>query len=94
MAVRLEGTIKRYIGLSTDAKPNPAYGAGPDDASLTKTDVLPGSSFLESDTGKIYRYDGTEWRYGGPAENPQELLLAALLLEVRELRETISLVTA
>lgn len=47
MAVRLEGTIKRFIGTSTDEKPT--------------TDVPPGSSFLESNTGVVSRYDGTVW---------------------------------
>ena len=47
MAVRLEATIKRFIGLSTDQKPQDAIPAG--------------SSFLESDTGIVHRFDGRSW---------------------------------
>ena len=58
MAATLEGTIKRYIGLSTDRKPGvdpvPVGGeAGPP----------AGSTFLESDTGAIYRYHNGAWRH-------------------------------
>ena len=47
MAVRLEGTIKRFIGTSSDEKPT--------------TDVPPGSSFLEANTGIVSRFDGMTW---------------------------------
>jgi hypothetical protein len=47
MAVKLIGTIQRYIGLSTDTKP---------------TGVLVGSEFIEYNTGIVYTtYDGTNW---------------------------------
>lgn len=54
MAVKLEATTHRYLGLSTDEKP------------LTGSDnraIATGSSFLETDTGNIYRFDGTHWRF-------------------------------
>lgn len=54
----LEGTIKRYIGLSTETKPNPY------DGSLLDGETLPaGSTFLESDTFRIARWDGGSWSY-------------------------------
>lgn len=60
MTVRLEGTIKRFIGTSTDEKPRtPSYG--PSRPASTDSDIPPGSSFLESDTGRIYRWSGVEW---------------------------------
>jgi len=47
MTVRLEATIKRFIGLSTDTKP---------------TGVPPGSYFWCHDTGTLLKtYDGTNW---------------------------------
>ena len=47
MAVKLIGTIQRYIGLSTDTKP---------------TGVPVGSEFEEHNTGAVYKtYDGTNW---------------------------------
>lgn len=55
----LEGSISRFIGLSTDDKPGSLRGD-------TKLPV--GSSFFETDTWRIARYDGTLWRY--EAENP------------------------
>ena len=59
MAVKLEGTIKRFIGLSTDTKPRPG---GFVDGNAIET-IQPGSSFLESDTGRIFRWDGSDWTY-------------------------------
>jgi hypothetical protein len=47
MTVKLETTIKRFIGLSTDTKP---------------TGVQPGSYFWCYDTGTLFKtYDGTNW---------------------------------
>jgi hypothetical protein len=56
MAVKLETTIRKYIGLSSDGKP---------------TGVPVGSTFIEYDTKSLYKtYDGTNWvklgsTYGG-----------------------------
>ena len=78
MAVKLETTIKRYIGLSTDEKP---------------TDAQPfGSSFLESDTGRIWRY-GTEGWALPIQEDEQVELLSALLVEVLRIGKLITLAT-
>ena len=49
MAVRNTGQIphsQNFVGLSTDIKPSKAYV---------------GDVFFESDTGKIYKYNGTNW---------------------------------
>lgn len=73
--VKLEGTIKRFIGLSTDAKP-----------ASSLDDVIPvGSSFMEIDTGKIYRFDGAVWTYGTLTDD-QVQLLTLIYLELQKLR--------
>lgn len=56
MTVRLEGTTKRWIGLSTDHKPQSAGGFG-----KAHDEIPPGSSFLEADTGVVYRWTGKSW---------------------------------
>ena len=74
MAVRLESTIKRYIGLSTDIKP----------AHQTDT-IPPGSSFLEEDTGLVYRSTGTAWAMHDPGDE-QMLVLREILRELVNVR--------
>ena len=70
MAVKLESTIKRFIGLSTDTKP-----IWEDE---TNERLLPaGSSFLESDTGKIFRFNGAGWTHYEPID-AQESYLSAI----------------
>ena len=74
MAVRLEGQIKRYIGLSDDAKPD----------HQTET-IQAGSSFLESNTGRIYRSTGSAWLMFEPVEE-QDLILSSILQELVKIR--------
>ena len=84
MAVRLEQQIKRYLGSSTDAKPKPGD---------TGEELLPGSSFLETDTGKIYRWDGFVWQC--PEADQQVLsVLQMILVELTQLRELAELATS
>ena len=64
MAVRLEGSIRRYIGTSADQKPT--------------AEVRAGSSFMETDTGRIARYNGESWQ-SVPASLDD---VAPLLMEV------------
>lgn len=71
MAVRLEGTIKRWIGESTDTKPTEG--------------VPPGSNFLETDTGRIYRWDSSIWTVYVPADS-QVVVLDAIHLELMRTR--------
>ena len=84
--VKLEASIQRYIGLSSDQKPGPHTDG---------TSVPPGSSFLETDTGKIYRFSGTEtgWVFFQPA-NEELALLQLIYVELRQLREITQLVNA
>lgn len=88
--VRLEGSIRRWVGLSTDEKPY--VGLQIDGVTITTaTDIPPGSSFLESDTGRIYRWSGNEWRLPQAATDDHLLVLQALLSEIRELRLAVEL---
>ena len=70
--VRLEGTIKRYIGASTDEKPT--------------EEIPPGSSFLETNTGAVWRFDGRVWIVAPSGEAVSALLevVISLLVDVRE----------
>ena len=78
MAVRLETTIKRYIGLSTDERP---------------TDAQPfGSSLLESDTGRIWKYGIEGWTLP-IIEDEQVQLLSALVVEVLRIGRLLTLAT-
>lgn len=65
----LETTIQRYIGRSADDKPGTLRGS-------TKPPV--GSTFFETDTWQIARYDGSLWRY--EPDNP-------VLAELQEIRD-------
>ena len=92
MTVKLEGTIKRFIGLSTDRKPaigwNPRDDAGVE-LTLTATDLPAGSSFLETDTGTIWRWNGSTWT-ASPVDNALAEWLGLIygeLVKLRELKE-------
>ena len=89
MTIRLEGAIKRWIGKSSDTKPYPGQVLSQDngpDVVLTANDVPAGSSFLEEDTGRIYRWSGTEWTYTLPIDAQAEYL-QAILFELASIRE-------
>lgn len=88
MAVKLEGAVKRYIGLSTDEKPRPFVRGG----NMPEGETLPpGSSFLETDTGRIYRFDGDNTWSHALSGDAVEVYLAAILAELTALRETVTL---
>jgi len=77
MTVTLESTIKRYIGLSTDEKPVGDFANG---------EVLPvGSSFLETDTSRIYRWTGQLW-VSADLIDEQATLLNAMFQELYAMR--------
>ena len=92
MTVLLEGTTRRWIGLSTDEKPRPGQtGFDPatgQSAPLTEGDVPAGSSFLETDTGRIYRWNGEQWTVHVP-ENENAEYLAAILFKLASIEEAI-----
>ena len=78
MAATLETTIKRFIGSSFDDKP---------------LAVPAGSSFLETDTGKIHRFDGTLWAHAEGVDE-QQLTLQLVLVELTQIRELLTLATS
>lgn len=81
MAVTLESVVKRWVGLSTDTKPQP-------NADST---IPAGSSFLESDTGHIFRWNGDQWQY--PEDNMNELdALRAILFRLENIDTRLALV--
>ena len=92
MAIRLEASVKRYIGLSTDAKPT--VGTSYDGTVITDNDLPAGSTFLEEDvfladgTQRIARWNGKKWTYPLLAEaaNPVADAFAVLRLELAALR--------
>lgn len=65
MAVKLEHSVRRYLGLSTDTKPT--VGTYLDGVEIEARHLSPGSSFLETDTGRIYRWNGEEWTHPSTA---------------------------
>lgn len=83
--VRIVTTTKRYIGLSSDTKPyvgvqHPWVTETPD--FVQPRDIPAGSTFLESDTGRLFRYDGANWKYAWTDDGIRELL-SAILNELR-----------
>ena len=90
MTVRLEGAIKRYLGLSTDTKP--ALGYQSDGSTIAATDLPAGSSFMETDTGRIYRWNGSDSWTMAVAEADEHLyVLQAMLVEITQLRQMVEL---
>ena len=85
MAVKLETSIRRYIGLSTDEKPVIGYQV--DGSTLAAVDLPAGSSFLESDTGLIYRWDGRAWAIPAIAGDEATRLLSLIAADLRRLVE-------
>ena len=96
MAVRLEGAIKRWLGESTDVKPAPGQTQF-DPALNTYTplvalDIPAGSSFLETDTGHIYRWNGIDaWTRQPDEDNLLLPVLEAMLIELTQLRQMVEL---
>lgn len=84
MATRLEGSIQRWLGLSSDTKPG--TGSQPDGSTIALVDIPVGSSFLESDTGTIYRWTGTAWVAPAPDQRVIDLLSRILEEAYRERR--------
>ena len=91
MTVLLEGTTRRYIGLSTDEKPS--VGLQIDGHTVGANDLPVGSSFLETDTGRIYRWNGNAWTVPALESDDQLFVLQAILIEVTQLREMVALVS-
>ena len=93
MAVRLEGSIKRFIGESRDEKPIPGQTIFDPvrNTSLLIADIPAGSSFLETDTGIIWRWTGYKWSSAPADESDQVYVLEAILVQLTELRQMVAL---
>ena len=88
MTVKLESTIKRYIGLSTDDKPTPGEYSDAAARVLTAEDVPPGSTFKD-DRGRISTWNGSDWHEPSAAADTVTAIVEAigeLRLEVAQLR--------
>ena len=80
MTVKLEGTIKRFIGLSSDRKP------GVDPVPVEGESAPPaGSTFFESDTGTIYRYDQGGWQIPESQVDQTNVLLGHIYTELQRI---------
>ena len=88
MAVRLETSIRRFIGLSTDEKPVPGVRRLEDDHLYTAADIPAGSTLLETDRGWLWHYDGERWVRAAP-DTSMEVWAAAILAELASIREAI-----
>ena len=98
MAVREVGVIaKRFTGLSTDQKPyvgqedlrTATAADGAVVASihvLTGADVPGGSEFLETDTGRTFRWNGSTWIRVTEPEDPVPVLrqIAGTLVDLKD----------
>lgn len=76
------GATKRWIGLSTDPKPT----------LQTESVLPPGSTVLETDTGRIARWNGEAWIYGDE-DKGADALLAAIYHELVRIRTVLELFT-
>ena len=90
---RLENSTARYIGTSVENKPAARGISIGSDGVESIIPIPPGSSFLETDTGHIFRFDGNAWVYS-PASGDTEALLGAILAELTMLREAVQLAIA
>ena len=70
MTVSLLQSPQAYAGLSTDAKP--------------RSGVYAGATFEETDTGRLFRWDGVSW--SASASPAGDATLADVVAEVRALR--------
>lgn len=91
MAVRLETKVKHFLADSSEDQ-LPRVGVAWEGVVLPAADLPVGSSVLYRDTGQIAWWNGRDWMPAMPTD-AMELYLAAILDEVRQLRESISLVT-
>ena len=92
MGVRLETRPKRFLADNA-GDDLPRVGMLLDGAVLTAADLPAGSTVLYADSGKIKRWNGSEWSEVA-ANETQEALLAAILAELQTLNQRLAIVTA
>ena len=84
------GNIHRYIGDSFERKPMPGEKLE-DGTTIDRTgnkSIPAGSSFLEEDTGRIFRWTGQRW-VAPPVPQPDPRI-DVLLDEIQALREELT----
>lgn len=81
--MRLETSIKRYIGDSSERKPLPGELQA-DNTILLATDLPSGSSFFEEDTGFVSRWTGYVWTTAPPERATEELTVLKEILSLLE----------
>lgn len=79
---RTDVTIHRWLGDSHEPKPMPGLKTD----GVTVPSIPAGSSFMEDDTGKIYRWNGLRWV--GPVD-VDDGGNAVILSEIKALRQEI-----
>ena len=82
MAVKKEATIARFIGLSTDEKP-----VWDTEDADTRRKLPAGSSFLEKDTGEIWRFDGQDWWPPAGAGESAASVSSTIVSELADLKD-------
>ncbi len=92
MAVYLETKCKRFLADSA-ADILPRAGVMFDGVVLAATDIPVGSTVLYRDSGKVKRWNGSDWADAAPPET-EEALLPAILVELRSINERLNLATA
>ena len=80
----LEGKTNRYIGDPADPKPRLGRGLGIDDVTVVSTDLPAGSTWYETETGEIYRWDGQRWTL---ARNLLREAIATLTEAVHDMKQ-------
>lgn len=88
MAIRLETSIRRFIGLSADEKPVPGGRRLEDDHLYTAADIPAGSTLLETDRGWLWHFNGEAWVRAVP-DTSLEAWASAILAELASIREAI-----
>ena len=91
MAIKIEGRTHRYIAEKEDDIP-PRVGVSFEGAVLTTSDLPPGSTVMYP-SGRIDRWSGSDWQRV-PLNDSQEILLSAILTELRQIRERVSIATS
>ena len=71
MAFKRETTITKWVGNSEEPKPD--------------GDIPVGSTFTETDTGRVYAYDGNQWTSDQATESLGPVL-DTMLLELSKIR--------
>jgi len=80
---RTDVTIHRWMGDSHEPKPLPGLQTD----GVVVDSIPAGSSFMEEDTGRIYRWNGLRWN--GPVADEDDGGNAIILAEIRALRKEI-----